>query len=154
MLITRETDYALRILRALADGKRHNVKELCESEAVPLQFAYKILRRMMDAGLVKSVRGVNGGTELTGDLGDITLLDVIRITESDSYISDCMNPGYHCTWSAKNCRKCTIHSRLCEIQQKLDQELAKLSIRDLLKTGTDTTRSTPTRSSELRSSCM
>ena len=125
MLITRETDYALRILRALADGKRHNVKELCESEAVPQQFAYKILRRLTDAGLVKSVRGVNGGTELAGDLGSITLLDVIRITESDYYISDCMSPDYACTWSEKNCRKCTIHSRLCEIQQKLDQELEK-----------------------------
>ncbi|MGI6055710.1 MAG: RrF2 family transcriptional regulator [Bilifractor sp.] len=133
MLITRETDYALRILRALADGRRHNVKALCESEAVPQQFAYKILRRLTDAGLVKSVRGVNGGTELTGDLGGITLLDVIRVTESDSNISDCMNPDYHCTWSAKNCRKCTIHSRLCEIQQKLDQELAQVSIRELLE---------------------
>lgn len=133
MLITRETDYALRILRALADGKRHNVKELCESEAVPLPFAYKILRRLTDAGLVKSVRGVNGGTELTGDLGDITLLDVIRITESDSYISDCMSPDYPCTWSANNCRKCTIHSRLGKIQQKLDQELARVSIRELLE---------------------
>ena len=133
MLITRDTDYALRILRALADGKRHNVKELCESEAVPQQFAYKILRRLTDAGLVKSVRGVNGGTELAGDLGSITLLDVIRITESDSYISDCMSPDYACTWSEKNCRKCTIHSRLCEIQQKLDQELEKQSILDLLE---------------------
>ena len=133
MLITRETDYALRILRALADGKRHNVKELCESEAVPQQFAYKILRRLTDAGLVKSVRGVNGGTELAGDLGSITLLDVIRITESDSYISDCMSPDYTCTWSEKNCRKCTIHSRLCEIQQKLDQELEKQSILELLE---------------------
>lgn len=133
MLITRETDYALRILRALADGKRHNVKELCESEAVPQQFAYKILRRLTDAGLVKSVRGVNGGTELAGDLGNITLLDVIRITESESNISDCMNPDYHCTWSEKNCRKCTIHSRLCEIQQKLNQELEKQSILELLE---------------------
>lgn len=145
MLITRETDYALRILRALADGKRHNVKELCESEAVPLQFAYKILRKLTEAGIVKSVRGVNGGTELTADLSRLTLLDVIRITESDSYISDCMSPGYHCTWSAKNCRKCTIHSRLCGIQQKLDHELAKLSIRDLLKTSPDTTKSAPPR---------
>ncbi|MGN8738676.1 RrF2 family transcriptional regulator [Bilifractor sp. HCP3S3_D3] len=145
MLITRETDYALRILRALADGERHNVKELCESEAVPLQFAYKILRKLTEAGIVKSVRGVNGGTELTADLSRLTLLDVIRITESDSYISDCMSPGYHCTWSAKNCRKCTIHSRLCGIQQKLDHELAKLSIRDLLKTGPDTTKSAPPR---------
>lgn len=133
MLITRETDYALRILRALADGKRHNVKELCESEAVPQQFAYKILRRLTEAGLVKSVRGVKGGTELTGDLGSITLLDVIRITESNSYISDCMSPGCRCTWSAKNCRKCTIHSRLCKIQNTLNQELARQSILDLLE---------------------
>ena len=30
MIITRETDYALRILRALSDGHRHTMKNICE----------------------------------------------------------------------------------------------------------------------------
>lgn len=39
MFITKETDYALRILWALADGKQHTAVSLAEDEQIPLQFA-------------------------------------------------------------------------------------------------------------------
>ena len=34
-MITRETDYALRLLRTLQDGKRHTASEAAEREIVP-----------------------------------------------------------------------------------------------------------------------
>ena len=39
MLITRETDYALRTLRALSCGEKMTQKAICEQEAIPAQFA-------------------------------------------------------------------------------------------------------------------
>lgn len=60
MLITKRSDYALRICRALKDGKTHNVREICEKEDVPKAFAYKIIREMEQNGIVKSVRGNKG----------------------------------------------------------------------------------------------
>lgn len=132
MLITRETDYAVRILRALADRERHNMTELCDSEAVPRQFAYKIIHKLAEAELVRSVRGVNGGVQLISDLRNLSLLDVIQITESDARISDCMDPSYLCNWTQKNCKACAVHSRLCEIQQQINEELRKISLHDLL----------------------
>ena len=42
MLITRRSDYAMRIFRALQDGKVHNVREICTKEDIPKAFAYKI----------------------------------------------------------------------------------------------------------------
>ncbi|MBQ6496568.1 MAG: hypothetical protein IJI74_05300 [Firmicutes bacterium] len=35
MIITRRSDYAIRICRALKDGKIHNVREICETEDIP-----------------------------------------------------------------------------------------------------------------------
>ena len=32
MIITKETDYALRILRVLLDGEKHSVAEMSETE--------------------------------------------------------------------------------------------------------------------------
>ena len=40
MIITKETDYALRILRVLLDGEKHSVAEMSETELIPNQFAY------------------------------------------------------------------------------------------------------------------
>ncbi|MFR6642313.1 MAG: hypothetical protein ACLUQN_02000 [Megasphaera sp.] len=42
MIITRETDYAIRILRALADWEQKNIREISDEQMIPLQFAYKI----------------------------------------------------------------------------------------------------------------
>ena len=46
MIITKETDYALRILRVLLDGEKHSVAEMSETEFIPNQFAYQILRKL------------------------------------------------------------------------------------------------------------
>ena len=47
MIITKETDYALRILRVLLDGEKHSVAEMSETELIPNQFAYQILRKAL-----------------------------------------------------------------------------------------------------------
>ena len=57
MVITRETDYALRILRALLDGKLHTAGQIAQDELLPQAFAYKILKKLEKAGLVEVVRG-------------------------------------------------------------------------------------------------
>ena len=52
MLITRETDYALRILRSLAQGSCLTVGELAEKETLPLKFTYKIIKKLEKAGII------------------------------------------------------------------------------------------------------
>jgi len=46
MTMTRESDYAVRIMRALSHGSLKTVKEICGEEAIPTQFAYKILKKL------------------------------------------------------------------------------------------------------------
>ena len=58
-MITRETDYAIRLLRTLRDRERHTVAEAAERELVPQPFAYKILKKLSKAGLVEVLRGVD-----------------------------------------------------------------------------------------------
>ena len=40
MFMNRQTDYALRMLRALTDEKQHSVRSLAEDEQVPQAFTY------------------------------------------------------------------------------------------------------------------
>lgn len=64
MFMNRKSDYALRIIRALADGKRHTANSLATNEQIPLAFAYKILKKLSNAGLVRLDRGLGGGCSL------------------------------------------------------------------------------------------
>ena len=53
MLFTKESDYAIRVIRALQDGGKKTIKELCELEQIPSAFGYKILQKMNKSGLIE-----------------------------------------------------------------------------------------------------
>lgn len=46
MIITKETDYALRILCALLDGELHTMEQIAQDELLPQSFTYKILKKI------------------------------------------------------------------------------------------------------------
>jgi len=73
MIITKETDYALRILRVLLDGEKHSVAEMSETELIPNQFAYQILRKLSAGNLVRVSRGALGGCAVLRSGRDLPL---------------------------------------------------------------------------------
>ena len=82
MIMTRETDYAVRILRALSCGERMTVRQVCDLELVPVQFAYKILKM---ARFNPSALPIIPNLSLTFCISDLTifilLYDKITIPE-------------------------------------------------------------------------
>ena len=52
MLMTRECDYAVRILRALADGEMKSVVQICRAEDLKTAIAYKLTRKLEQAGIL------------------------------------------------------------------------------------------------------
>ncbi|WP_324824206.1 Rrf2 family transcriptional regulator [Sinanaerobacter sp. ZZT-01] len=133
MLITKETDYAMRMLRALADGNRITATELARGEQIPQQFAYKILKKLQKGGLIHILRGADGGCILAAELKQVSLLQLIHIMEGDHSVSSCMKPGYQCLWcKAHNETVCRAHIHLTSIQKKLDEQLEAYSLEKIL----------------------
>ena len=129
MLITRRSDYAMRICRVLHDGKVHNVREICQAEEIPKAFAYKILRELEMAGLEKSERGNQGGYYLNRPLSELTLYDVVNITEDDLAILHCMKE--ECNRNPDS-MPCKVHQEIERIQNILIDELKKKTIEEIL----------------------
>ena len=130
MIITRRSDYAIRICRALKDGKIHNVREICETEDIPKAFAYKIILEMEMNGLVKSERGNQGGYYLCRDLDDLTMYDVVSITEEDLAIVHCMKEA--CDRDTDDL-PCKVHLEMERIQEMLINELKSKSVASILE---------------------
>ena len=131
LVITRETDYALRILRSLLDGELHTVGSIAQEELLPQPFAYKIIKKLSKAGLIQIVRGTSGGCRLAASLSQATLYDRLQATGERSSLSACMEPGYQCPWREGH-GGCTPHRQLAAIQHKLDQELRAHSLLEIL----------------------
>lgn len=133
LLITRETDYALRILDALSKDERLTTSKICQKEFIPQQFGYKILKKLAKGGLIKITRGSEGGCQLCCNLKQMTLYDLIQIMQRDNWITACMQQNFLCIRRQQNKNYCQIHQNLTTIQNTLNQELQKYSLFEILK---------------------
>ena len=133
MLITRECDYAVRVIRAMAGEKRLSVHEICEKEDITVPFAYKILKKLQKAKIVKGFRGVNGGYTMNRKMGEITLYDVYHAIDPDMFIIECLDPNHVCSRNGADGISCRVHHELCGIQLEIEKMLKAKTLEDLMK---------------------
>ena len=130
MLITRETDYALRILQNLMDGEKRSVGDISQKEFIPQQFAYKIAKKLAKAGFIQITRGVDGGCRLDKDLAEISLYDLITVIEGGYEVNACMDPDFSC--ARRQSGGCSVHPQLLAIQKTLTDQLRSYTLESLL----------------------
>lgn len=131
MLVTRETDYALRALRALSDGHKRTLAEICDAESIPRQFGYKILKKLAKANYVVIKRGKEGGYILSDDFSERTLFDLTYVMENPMDVSPCVIPGYRCEAHKDDAGPCILNQRLSKLQVALDKELKAINLSEL-----------------------
>ena len=91
MRFTRQTNYAMRILMYCAanDERLSRVHEIAASYKVSELFLFKILQPLVEAKLVETVRGRNGGVRLAKHAEQISLLDIVRVTKESFSMAEC-----------------------------------------------------------------
>ncbi len=130
MLVTRETDYAVRCILYLAEDKDQvsNVTEVSRKMHIPKTFLAKIFQRLVKAGLVESIRGMNGGFRLAKKPDAISLLDIMVAIQGPA----CINV---CAVDSKKCRRssmCSVHPVWVELRKQVDQRLQQQTIAQLI----------------------
>lgn len=133
MRLTRQTNYAIRMLMycAVNDGKLSRIPEIAEAYGVSELFLFKILQPLVEVKIVETVRGRNGGVKLGRPAAEITLFDVVRVTEENFTMAECFESD------ASDCPlidSCGLNSALREALNAFFEVLMKYSIHDLVKT--------------------
>ncbi|MCL2151123.1 MAG: Rrf2 family transcriptional regulator [Coriobacteriia bacterium] len=130
MDITRRTDYAIRLIAALAlnDGKPLSVREAAERYDVPYAFARSIQHSLVLAGLVRSLRGTQGGMLLAVDPAELTLSALIKAVQGPISIAVCTKDEGWCS-REKNCQ---FHKVWLGANTLLSDYLGSVSIKQLL----------------------
>lgn len=131
MLITKESDYGIRIIRALKTGELLTIQQICEREKIPKQFAYKILKKLEIAGLVSIRRGSGGGCLLGRPVSEITLYDIVWATDEEVFLTHCLKHGFQCDYAAHT-GSCNIHKELARVQGILETELKRYTMEELI----------------------
>ncbi len=132
MRITLESDYALRILTAMAEHEEvTDAKTLSSETSVTQRFTLKILHKLVGGGLVRSFKGVRGGYKLNRSPENITLKDVIELIDGPIAIARCLESAEGCSL---NCDKtaCVYHHIFDTVSIDLANKLNKITISDVI----------------------
>ena len=129
MLVSTKGRYALRAVVDIAENSRS-----IAFRSVPLQSASisdkyleAIIKPLVVAGILASVRGKNGGYQLARPASDITAGDVIRAVEGEVASAPCSAEGEPCE-RASLCRTARFWMGL---ENVVDQYLDATNIADL-----------------------
>lgn len=132
MLFTRETDYALRLLRNLDTVEHKSISQIIDKEQITVAIAYKVARKLDRGGLIESVRGNSGGYKLAKGLDQITLYDVFKIMNPDTAVNECLRDDVECPLNCPD-DPCKVHCELARIQENLMEDLKRNSLAVILK---------------------
>ena len=132
MRLTKQTNYAVRMLMYCAANNGHlsRIPEIAAAYGVSELFLFKILQPLTKAGLVETVRGRNGGVRLGRAADQISLFDVVKVTEDNFAMAECFEEG------AVECPlvdSCGLNTALRQALNAFFEVLMKYSIDDLVK---------------------
>lgn len=131
MRLTRQTNYAIRLLIYCAanEDRLSRVQEIARTYGVSALFLFKILPILVENGFVETVRGRNGGIRLAKPAADITLLDVVSVTEDNFAMAECFeNDASDCPLMDG----CTLGTALHRALDAFFGVLGEYSIKDLV----------------------
>ncbi len=132
MRLTRQTNYAIRLLMYCAanDGRLSRVSEVAAAYSVSELFLFKILQPLVENKLAETVRGRNGGVRLARPASEITLFDVVRVTEENFAMAEgCENDATECPLVDS----CALNEALRKALGAFFEVLQGYSIEDLVK---------------------
>jgi len=131
MLITRETDYAIRTVLYLAreQGRTISAAEIAKAMHIPGSFLAKILQRLVRSRMLISTRGVTGGFQLARKPAAITLLSIMEAVQGPACINVCAVQDNKCMLSAS----CTVHPVWVKMRRDIEKQMQKQTIARLLK---------------------
>ncbi len=132
LTLTRKSGYALIALSYLSEpeNKVVSAREIAEQYDLPLRLLMNVMKQLGKAGLVKSVRGANGGYTLVISPEQITLKRLIGVMEGPIELAQCFTferKGRKCNVV----KRCPLREPIHVVQEKLESFLDSITVADI-----------------------
>ena len=93
MKLTRKAEYGIRaVLYISSHSEKEKVltREIAENMGIPKQFLAQVMLVLSNAGIVRAIRGANGGFKLAKKASEIDLKEVIESIEGPIALNECL----------------------------------------------------------------
>ncbi len=101
---------------------------LAGMQGISEAYLEQLLRILKQEEVVRTIRGVQGGYELTADPATITVDRVLRVLEGSTAVVDCVGSNQS---ACDNACTCSARPLFMKLQSKIDAVLSDTSIADL-----------------------
>ena len=99
MRITTKSRYGTRLIIDLAINSQDGpvkLNDICKRQGISVKYLEKIIKKLKEAGFVKSVRGPNGGYLLAKPARSISVGDIVKTLEGSVSITNCSDKENAC----------------------------------------------------------
>ena len=130
-MLSRTGEYALQAIIAIArggDGVPMLGKDIANQTHIPLKYLQKILRDLVRADLLRSLRGMGGGYTLARSPRDVCVRDIVE--PFDSWVKD-----LPCPFGSPACDAgdpCPAHQKWEPLRRAYHQFLELTTLEDLI----------------------
>lgn len=131
MKLSTKGKYGLKAMFELAlrssDGPV-SLKHIATSQGISDQYLEQIFASLKKSGLVKSVRGAQGGYLLSKDSSEITVADILKVLEGDFAFTDCLLDEDLC----ENYDSCSTRYVWARIKSSIEEVTKSISLKDMV----------------------
>jgi Rrf2 family transcriptional regulator, iron-sulfur cluster assembly transcription factor len=130
-MISESGIYAIQACEFLAirtDKSHWPTKAISRELGISNEYLIKILQKLSQAGITESRKGKNGGVKLAADPGEITLCDILQIT-NPSFVEHCLDE----LPLSERMREIELFSRLESIQKETYQFLHDTTLLEFIR---------------------
>lgn len=132
--VNRQTDYAVRVVLALAnrpEGSRLTTAEIGREMLIPPALLQRIVAELASGGFIKTQPGRDGGISLARLPREITLLQIVERFEGTLVISDCILKEGDCPFEDR----CPVSCQWKRLNDLLRDEMNRTTFQQLVEDG-------------------
>jgi Rrf2 family protein len=130
MQFSTKTRYGARALVELAcawPDRTVSVREMALGQRISHKYLGQIMATLKAAGMIKAVRGVHGGYELTRPPAEITLGQIFRVLEGSAAPVECIDKPGSCQLEPI----CATHDSWAQVKDAIEGVLDATTLQDL-----------------------
>jgi Rrf2 family protein len=120
--INRKTDYAIRVILALAkqgDETMLHTSQIQQEMLIPKSLSLRVVAELAKGGFIVTYPGREGGLKLARPAAKINLRQVVTYFENNFTVSECLHGGGTCPFD----QSCPVRCRWARLQALILQEL-------------------------------